>query len=139
MKILFLDVDGVLNHIDTFKKDPAAHFHIDPYCAFLVGKIALDTDCKVVLSSSWRGHKESVDYINARVVPLFDKTVRLGVIRGEEIKEWLDRHPEVTRYAILDDDSDMLSEQMHNFFQTSFHSGGLTEDIAKAVTAHFIL
>jgi hypothetical protein len=34
------------------------------------------------------------------------------MIRGEEIKAWLHQHPEVTRYAIVDDDSDMLPEQV---------------------------
>lgn len=136
MKVLFLDVDGVLNHEGTFKKDPQAYFPIDPYCAFLVGKIQLDSRCHVVLSSSWRGHEESTKYIHNRVVPLFGKTERLGVIRGEEIKDWLERHPEVTKYAILDDDNDMLPEQMPNFFQTSFHKEGLTDEIASKVIVH---
>ena len=56
-------------------------------------------------------------------------------VRGHEIQEWLDKHPEVTRYAILDDDSDMLPEQMPNFFKTTFQNG-LIEDIAKKVTEH---
>ena len=43
--------------------------------------------------------------------------------RGEQIAEWLERHPEVTRYAIIDDDSDMLDEQKEFFAQTSFQEG----------------
>ncbi len=40
------------------------------------------------------------------------------------------------RYAILDDESDMLLWQKDHFFQTSFENGGLTEEIAKKVTEH---
>ena len=36
-------------------------------------------------------------------------------LRGEEIQDWLDNHPEVEDYAILDDDSDMLPEQFAKF------------------------
>jgi len=74
MKILFLDIDGVCNSQETFRKEPNQHFPIDPYMAFLVGKIQLDTDCKVVLSSSWRHHKESVEQLSKRLVPIHDIT-----------------------------------------------------------------
>lgn len=35
--------------------------------------------------------------------------------RGNQIEAWLERHPEVTDYAILDDDADMLSHQFKRF------------------------
>jgi len=41
-KVLFLDMDGVVNKKGTFQKYPNAEFPIDPYCAFLVGKIQLE-------------------------------------------------------------------------------------------------
>ena len=133
MKILFLDVDGVLNSRST------TNFHdlypIDPYMAFLVGRIQLQTDCEVVLSSAWRMHPEGVQSVSKRVVELLDVTKCFADTRGEEIKEWLDRHSEVTKYAILDDDSDMLEEQLPNFFKTSFETG-LTDEIAEKVIKH---
>lgn len=136
MKILFLDVDGVMNCQDTFRKDIHANFPIDPYMAFLVGKIVLETDCKVVLSSSWKHHKDSVDYIHKRIVNLYDQTPDIGSVRGDEIKAWLDNSKyKIDKYAILDDDSDMLPEQMPNFFKTSWLVG-ITDDIAKAVIEH---
>jgi len=66
VKILFLDIDGVCNSKDTFTKEPNAHFPIDNYMAFLVGKIQLDTGCEIVLSSSWRHHKESVEFLEKK-------------------------------------------------------------------------
>lgn len=132
-KILFLDIDGVVNcKTSSFMTDL---YPLDRYAAFLVGKIVLDTDAEVVLSSSWRKHPEGMAVIAKHVVSLFDRTGEEGSIRGDEIQAWLDRHPEVTKYAILDDDSDMLESQKPNFFQTSWETG-LTEEIAKKVTEH---
>jgi hypothetical protein len=136
MKILFLDIDGVCNNQETFNKYKEAEFPIDPYMAFLVGKIQLDTGCDVVLSSSWRHHEDSVEFINKRIVPILDTTPELDSgIRGEEIQEWLDENPDVEKYAILDDDDDMLDEQLDNYFETDWETG-LTEKIANAVIKH---
>lgn len=143
MKVLFLDIDGVINTKESMRK--GVHFPLDPYCAFLVGKIQLDTDCKVVLSSSWRHLPEAVEEVNKRVVPIHDITGGCCAgIRGVEIYTWInknipweDRKEGGTfRYAILDDDSDMLLWQKDHFFQTKFDGGGLTEEIAQKVIAH---
>jgi hypothetical protein len=37
-------------------------------------------------------------------------------LRGDEIKEWIEQKDDVENYAIIDDDSDMLPEQMDSFF-----------------------
>ncbi len=140
-------MDGVVNSEvcqkrGLFKTD----FPVDAYMAFLVGKIQLDTDCKVVLSSSWRHHPESVEQINKQLVPLlditgsepYDRSRPDGIDncqRGREIKAWLDKHPEVEKYAILDDENDMLSEQQENFFRTSWKTG-ITKEIADDVIKH---
>lgn len=146
MKVLFLDCDGVINCANTFKKGGDSYFPVEPYMAFLVGKIELDTECKVVLSSSWRHHPDSVEYIKNKIVPLYDLTGSEPIDpnrprgiqncqRGREIKAWLDKHPEVTKYAILDDENDMLPEQQDNFFKTSWLHG-ITEEIANKVISH---
>ena len=136
MKVLFLDCDGVINCAKTFTKDMDAFFPVDKYMSFLVGKIQMDTNCEIVLSSSWRHHQRSVDLISKRLFKLLDITGDSDDgFRGKEIKTWLDAHPEVTRYAILDDDSDMLPEQLPNFFKTSWQEG-ITDEIAKKVTEH---
>lgn len=156
MKVLFLDIDGVVNCANTnFKTD---HWPLDRYMAFLVGKIVLDTGCKVVLSSSWRNHPEGVLVVEKHITPIMDKTCQSWYIRetdhhsrrGEEIQKWLDEwekgtlrylvennlpipqvlNKEITRYCILDDDSDMLPHQKH--FKTSWQVG-LTDEIAKQV------
>lgn len=53
--------------------------------------------------------------------------------RGHEIQDWLDRHPEVTHYVIIDDDRDMLDSQRDNFVNTSSLHGFLHGDMLSAV------
>ncbi len=130
-KVLFLDIDGVVNCRST--TDFRQLWSLDPYMAFLVGKIQLDTGCAVVLSSSWRYHPDGIAAVEKNIVDIIDTTPLHGGFRGAEVKEWLSKHPEVTRYAILDDESDFYSDQC--LFKTSFQFG-LTKEIADAVTAH---
>lgn len=136
-KVLFLDIDGVCNSAEFAMKSPkGGMLGIDMHMAFMVGKIQLDTGCDVVLSSTWRLAEETRQEVRDQVVDFIDITPNMwDVPRGAEIQDWLDRHPDVTRYAILDDDPDMLESQMPNFFKTTWEKG-LTEEIAKAVTEH---
>jgi hypothetical protein len=130
-KVLFLDIDGVLNSArscyarggfphdfseDGFKKFD--HIAID-----LIQRLCEKTGAKIVLSSTWRILHTVLECADGLSLPIFDRTKMLNGPRGKEIKEWLDRHPEVTKYAIVDDDSDMLPEQKPFFVQTSFNDG----------------
>lgn len=136
MKVLFLDIDGVVNCATTTQRHRGT-IGIDPYMALLVGRIILATDCKVVLSSTWRLWENEREEVRKQVYEFIDCTPRLNDrIRGNEIKAWLDQHTEVQRYAILDDDSDMLPEQMPNFFKTSWQTG-ITQEIVDKVIKHF--
>lgn len=135
-KILFLDIDGVVNKRENYDRSKnMGPYPIDSYCAFLVGRIQLQTGCEVVLSSSWRLHPEGVQNVSERVVRLLDKTPYLPGIRGDEVQAWLDKYPEFDKYAILDDDMDFYVYQAPNFFKTRFEDG-LTDEIANSVIEH---
>lgn len=145
IKVLFLDIDGVVN-CQTTSQRHRGFIGIDPYMAFLVGNMVDKLGLKVVLSSTWRLSADGREEVKKQVCDFIDCTPRLTTVRyqnnegyvprGEEIKKWLDEHPEVEQYAILDDDNDMLPEQQPNFFKTTWQSG-INEDIIKAVTEHF--
>lgn len=137
MKVLFLDIDGVVNCGRTTTRYRGI-IGIDPHMAFLVGRIVLNTGAKIVLSSSWRGWPEGEEEIRKKVYDFIDCTKHVpdeDAVRGDEIKEWLDRHPEVERYAILDDDSDMLLEQMDHLFRTEWETG-INPEIADKIIAY---
>lgn len=142
-KVLFLDIDGVVNCATTTQRH-RGYIGIDPYMAFLVGKIVMYTECEVVLSSSWRTfHDDGVEEICKQVAkitdvtpsPWYDRENDHHSTRGEEIQAWLDKNPDVEVYAILDDDTAMLPNQLPNYFQTTWQTG-ITEEIAEAVKSH---
>lgn len=132
MKVIMLDIDGVLNCKSSNWK---RKWPLDWFKAILVNHIRIQTGAKIVLSSSWRSSPEGVKRIKKKIgVKIYDKTPNLTETynRGNEIQAWLDQHPEVTKYAILDDDKDFLPEQMNSFFQTTFEEG-LTEELAAKI------
>jgi len=143
-KILFLDIDGVLNSEASFARR-RGHEQLDIELMHLFDEIVERTGCKVVLSSSWRHSKtycEDLESHGLNTNSFVDRTPCMPrpvgtsheyMERGKEIAAWLEQHPEVERYAILDDDSDFLPDQP--LFKTSWKHG-LTREIAEAVIAH---
>lgn len=147
--ILFLDIDGVLNNVAVFRDRRFGPAPLDHECVRRLHYVVTKTDCRIVLSSSWREMEgleaklagDFVFHIYGNEPPCGNirhedrSTIRIGGEtphrRGDEIAEWLSRHPEVTRYAIVDDDADMRPEQMPFFVQTNFEKGGLLHDHAR--------
>lgn len=131
LKILFLDIDGVLNsqnyitrtmderekmRIDEMGNDSYWAMLIDPDAVAVLNTIIKATGAKVVLSSSWRNSHSLTEmraFLKLRGFEgeLIDKTPKRApmapYLRGNEIQAWLDKHPEVKQFVILDDDSDM--------------------------------
>ena len=80
-------------------------------------------DYKIVVTSTWRldeNYKECLRRGGLRdSVEILDRTPHLhGKRRGDEIKAWLDEHPDVERYIIVDDENNILDEQREYFLQT---------------------
>lgn len=127
MKVVFLDIDGVLNcHRTAIAFGGIPHTTarngraaLDEVAIRLIGGIVRTAGAKVVLSSTWRKHADWEDYGPALDLPIIDRTPSCSGFRGEEIAKWLLEHPEVESYAIIDDDSDMLPEQKSFFVHTS--------------------
>ena len=120
MRIIFLDVDGVLNR---FSKDTGvlmthpAPFMMNPELvdlnivqsfSFVCNKI---DDLRVVVSSTWRNHardaKDFCEMTHLQPEILHDdwRTIRMNNHndRHLEVSEWLIRHPEVTHWVAIDD------------------------------------
>jgi hypothetical protein len=133
MRILFLDIDGVLNSSFYLHGKPRKTWpfeHIDPAAVQLLNKVVRETDCKIVISSSWR---IILPYWVLRMVlacrgfefasHIIDQTPRHGFDnRGMEIQAWLNKRPDVSRFVIVDDDMDM-AHLMPKLVKTSWHSG----------------
>jgi HAD domain in Swiss Army Knife RNA repair proteins len=121
MNVIFLDVDGVLNTVGLLY-----HYgfeYIDEDMVELLSKLVRKTGSKIVLSSTWRLDNKSrglVDEALARYgMSILDRTPKIeGAVRSEEISDWLGRHPEVVRYAIIDDTAEAGMGLEKNFFRT---------------------
>lgn len=137
MRVLFLDIDGVLNSTKTavaFGGYPHEPEHIEAFdkaAIKLIQRLCDSSGVQVVLSSAWRITHDFKVIGEAFGLPIIDRTPSLLGTRGTEINAWLSQHPEVTQYAIVDDDSDMLPDQMVRFVQTSGHEGLTWADFEK--------
>jgi hypothetical protein len=144
MKILFLDIDGVLNSRTTKPGDDGDPFGIHPGLRDRLLRVIEATGAKIVISSSWRSTDRGLGLIRAAGIEYIGTTPHCCTgIRGAEIYDWMsknipweERKNGTFRYAILDDDSNILLRQKDHFFQTSIENGGLTDEIAARVIAH---
>ncbi len=133
MKVIFLDIDGVLNTTKT--PNPREL----PYIAEkkLVGRLKRllrTTRAKVVLISTWRYDPAGLFSAKYHGIPFIDCTPDMPKqSRRDEIQRWLKAHPAVKRYVVLDDDDDELDDLP--LFQPSPREG-LTAALALKVTAY---
>lgn len=162
-KIIFLDIDGVLNterqhdrcveaglaYVDNFG------YAFDPVSVANLKRIVDETGADIVISSSWKfwGLSTMQKLWTSRELPgkIIDVTpnnvsdemllsVDLDLMdmpagKGSEIKEWLSTNgSRVTDYAILDDLPDMLPEQQSHFVQTDPRVGITKADADRVIT-----
>ena len=138
MRIVFLDIDGVLNnHKLLHKYGPD---YIEPDLVDILKTIIFSTKSKIVLSSSWRLYGFSRRLVELALadkkMSFIDCTKEIyNVPRSEEIKDYLSVN-KVTQFAILDDDPNAGIGLEYNFFQTDPEIG-LTSKIAEDVINYF--
>lgn len=68
MKVIFLDIDGVLNSNDWYVKTRGVGGYnggdIDPECIELINDLIDATGAKIIMSSSWRSdYENSCEYL----------------------------------------------------------------------------
>jgi hypothetical protein len=127
MKVIFLDIDGVLNCRKTPnpRKFP---YIVDEQLLARYHAVLRRTGARTVLASTWRYDPVGCFAAKHHGVPFIDVTPDLPKQpRSKEVVEWLRQHPEVTRYAVLDDDNDGLDSLP--LFQPSPRTG-LSDAIA---------
>ena len=153
MKIIFLDIDGVLNNEDSdivYLQEGSVCVG-GFFCPELVGRlntIIQETGASIVLSSTWRlglnlesAQKLMIELgVTGRVVGITDHVWDNHVLRGNEIYKWiLDNEDMVgeyynfSNYLILDDDSDMLYWQRNNFVQTNGLKGLTDSNVMESI------
>lgn len=148
MKVLFLDIDGVLN---GHKPQRNGYCGMDSKCVENLNYILLSVpDLQIVISSSWRYMVvprvmtlEGFEYLllvagvccRGRLAGL---TIRDEEVpeRADQIRHWLDTHPDVTQHLALDDlDWDFGSRKVVSLRTDS--NTGLTEQEAEQIIKYF--
>ena len=160
MKIIFLDIDGVLNSrvygdsefylISTAGLSDAEimltmhHHHLDPNAIKILNDLVKRSGAEVVLSSTWRGRYSPEEMtamlkdrggefeIKFSTPKLFGK-ISSRISRGKEIAHYLkmlEVQPE--SFVILDDHDDMIHLKPF-LVQTTMEYGLTTDDIEKAL------
>lgn len=152
--VIFLDIDGVLNRTRA-----ATHIRLDDDLVTRLSNLVAETDAAIVLSTFWRPFQTYVQYILCRYgIPAesvigrtpgvceatsyangsngtqlfsttaFDDKQYCG--RAAEIHAWLDAHPRVTRYVVLDDRASASDERLAARFVQTVSDVGLSEEDA---------
>lgn len=141
MKIIFLDIDGVLNSSDYRKQLGIQYFSeiIDQSKMPLLKTIVDAADAKIVLSTSWRKFwnegNSQLDHVGQYIndvfaengLTVYSKTpVMEESGRNAEIKAWLNGKWHVDGYVILDDKDFGWSPDLRaHFVRTDLNGDGL--------------
>lgn len=140
IKIIFLDIDGVLN-CESTKERFHGYIGVEQSKISILKKIVEATNAKIVLSSTWRldmwWHRQGdnvkldtynyiADELAKQDITIFDITPHhKDSHRGREIKEWLDTATdEIENYVVIDDDTyDIIKEHRGHVIKTSWATG----------------
>ena len=142
-KLIFLDVDGVLNSWTYWKNlSPDAQYelrHIDGNAIKKLKRIVDKTGAEIVVSSTWRKFNEDMHILATRLsvygLNIMSKTpVLYNKERGHEITAWFESHPEYkdATYVILDDDADM-NVHMDRLVKTDYVYGLTNSKAERAI------
>lgn len=158
-KIIFLDIDGVLNYNSwnqNHQREISDGVLIDENKVKLLCKIIEATSAGVVLHSGWRfwfndaiqpTRKESqklVEILEKNQITILDitpdfsteeikKTKKYSLVKAKEILSWLHEHPEVKNWIVIDDlylhDDEVEKHQI----KTNQETGLKQEDVELAI------
>lgn len=145
LKVIFLDFDGVLNSAASFRYEHRRKTRVINETLSVIATSNLqyvleqDSSVKIVVSSTWRKIFRLDKLKNILNSYGVDPSKVIGVTpsifsgnRGREIRMWLDEHPNVEQYVILDDDNDAFgalsladgtTDPKGHFFQTTWQDG----------------
>ena len=145
MKVIFFDIDGVLNSrwfIDKmwaltkeYRYDP-----IDPDAMKKLNIIVEKTGAKLVICSTWR-YSHTVEELQT----IFEKHGFIGEIidttdvnshnlRGNDINKWICENHNVSKYCVIDDDNEIFNKDVHKFVHVSNLVGLTYKDVYKAIS-----
>lgn len=150
MKVIFLDIDGVLSpthYMNSLYKMWKASFNEikshDEYGQLFfyqncdaLKKIIDETGAKIVISSAWRLEGEAKMkemWADRNLAGEIIGITLVGANRGVEISQWINCNDFQGNYVIIDDLKLMLKEQEPFFVNTNGFVGLTMKDAEKAI------
>ena len=121
MKLIFMDVDGVLNNSETAARAPSGNTGIEDKLVQKLAHIVGETDAKIILTSDWKIEweefefccSEDAKYLNRKLkkqgIKITSKTYDEHVYdtyfedRGKGIHKFLDKVQNLETYVVIDD------------------------------------
>jgi hypothetical protein len=112
MKVCFFDIDGVLR---IAQNPDGTNEQFVTQLVRNLARVVEVTGAKLVISSDWRRRKETLEIMalmpSLPLDALHGDQLPYSVRdRGVAIRMWIDRHPMVTGYAIIDDCARLFDE-----------------------------
>jgi hypothetical protein len=133
MRVIFLDLDGVLNCKNT-PNPRGLPYIVDLDLIERFKRLLALTEACVVLSSTWRYDPAGLFSAKYWQIPFIDVIPDMpNRPRRDEIIAWLKTHPDVARYAVIDDEDDELDDLP--LFQPLARVG-LSQEIVDGVAAY---
>ena len=146
MKIIFLDIDGVLNCSES-KSECLGYTGIDNARIKRLKRIVAETNAQIILISTWKEQwfKESynkalqdelANYLDRKLkrerLTILDKTIDIESSRGKGILHSLSKF-HVEQFIILDDEEFDYEELKLSpyLIKTEYSFGGLTEELTE--------
>ena len=133
MKVIFLDIDGVVCLHSS--KNPNDEEIFDADSCRRLKEIIDAMDCKLVLTSSWRLYSESTRsmFFQFKKYGIYKehflgKTPLCGE-RGDEIMAYLKSHPQISVYVALDDQPFYCSKFPNDLLVLTLAETGITEEV----------
>ena len=105
VKVIFVDVDGVLNS-DDFIDSVKGKQDIDIKTILLLKRAIDETGAKIVMDTSFR-YTQSFLKVQEMLLQngiMFEKTPFIDNERGKEVKQYLAENKDIEDYVLLDDD-----------------------------------
>ena len=148
MRVIFLDIDGVLNseewdmYVQSFTY--GARFNscylLSQEMILRLQNVVFQTNAEIVLTSSWRTNERAMCALT-RQLSLYHLSIRDSTLystyntRADDINEWLRSHSNIHSYAIVDDYDDGFTQDVilaAHFVQTTY-AQGLTPEKAEKI------
>ena len=137
-KVLFLDIDGVLNSAYFFKNRQNKESDLDINAVKILENIVEKTNCAVVLSSSWRMF--GLEYVNEEFLKIKSRleidyyTTTKHMDRGLQIKQFIEEN-NIDNYVVVDDEICDIKQHLDSsrVVKTEFRGDGLNHEIADKI------